>query len=77
MKLKVGDIRQDGDEQRAKPFSSFRAMSAGGYDHNDNYCAPEIKEFGSPVCSSWDQVSLVGHPILASDLMHLEFRRGE
>lgn len=59
--LKAGDVRQLGDEQATKRFNK----SNGGYMAKG--AKTELDRFRS--------VDLVGHPILAADLIHLEFRR--
>lgn len=61
--LKAGDIRKEGDQ-----FRSWRERGAMAYhgDHSDKEC----------VYTPWAIVdTLIGEPILQSDLMHLEFRR--
>lgn len=58
--LKVGDIRQLGDEVRHK---------TGGFDPwFDNVHKNDRKGL-------WRPVSLVGHPILSADLIATELRR--
>jgi hypothetical protein len=61
--LKVGDIRQKGDEVRHthKPDEKHRWTS------NFTGDGPQLYD--------WNPVLLVGHPILSSDLMIAEFRR--
>ena len=58
LKLKVGDVRKAGDEQRA--------FGLGGYYKPRNFY---------DALTDWTPTRLVGHIILASDLMHLEYRR--
>lgn len=58
-KLTVGDVRQEGDEQASRLFT-------GGV-----HMRPDRKDD----LGMWKQTQLVGHPILASDLIHLELRR--
>lgn len=61
MILKAGDIRKDGDKQReTRGWGWHNGVGNTRYPHPPG---------------PWTEVSLVGHPILASDLMHLEFRR--
>lgn len=66
MKLKTGDVRQEGDEIR---------ICLGPHG---GYFTPNRGVTGVERWSDWKHVtSLIGHPILQSDLMHLKFRRGE
>jgi hypothetical protein len=60
--LKPGDIRQVGDEQRQSDLGDYHPCHRVG--------TPRPNRPGE-----WRSVPLIGHAILASDLMHLNFRR--
>lgn len=70
--LKAGDIRQDGDEQRVSERGRV-----GGFHQNTGWMKSGCRETPAKMLGPgpWVQADHVGHPILASDLMHLEFRR--
>lgn len=56
-KLRIGDVRQEGDEvERLTPYPSWSDKDVG-YENGFN------------------PVKLIGHKILASDLMNSQFRR--
>jgi hypothetical protein len=59
-KLKVGEVRREGDETRVA-YTRYRGM----YGNDDPYL------FERP----WEPVSLIGHPILPADIVVSEFRR--
>ncbi len=62
--LKVGDIRQEGDEiRRTEPYAI--GYYTGEKDLNSDY-----KDF-----SEWQPCGLLGHRILPVDLKVAEFRR--
>lgn len=58
--LKVGDVRQQGDETRVT-YIRYKSL----YNDGEGY----------PYADPWQEVSLVGWPILPSDLFNAEFRR--
>jgi hypothetical protein len=66
MILKAGDIRQEGDEQRR----NFGEATGPG-----SYVPRFIREHNHEF--DWHPIQLIGHPILSSDVMIMEFRRGE
>lgn len=59
--LKPGDVRQKGDEVRCLQPAN-ETYSRKKQPQEDRYAL-------------WRPASLLGHPILASDLVHLELRR--
>lgn len=60
--LTLGDIRQAGDEKRVLQIEGGPYAIIAGRTH-------------TRTVSLWMKADLLGQPILASDLMHLEFRR--
>lgn len=82
MILKAGDVRQKGDQVRRDDIgpvgyechgtlSTFNSSSRSP-DRCVHWHEPRTIRPGP-----WEPVKLLGHPILQSDLMHSEFRRGE
>jgi hypothetical protein len=69
----VGTIRENGDEVRSLDLDNTRQryldmLSSKGIKPGANM----MEWFAG---QDWRQTELVGHAIMASDLMHLEFRR--
>lgn len=60
--LRAGDVRTLGDEQREFDITRNHVP---GTSHTTTKLRPW----------KWHEVALLGHVILASDLMHIEFRR--
>lgn len=58
--LAAGDVRQEGDQFRAKPFQTGRDVNSG---HLNN---PQFVNVAP---------GMFGKEILQSDMIHLEFRR--
>jgi hypothetical protein len=71
-KLQAGDTRQKGDEVRGHGgrihVCHGLLARSGQKDVLPPYPKPKPDK-------SWEPVQLLGHAILASDLMHAEFRR--
>lgn len=59
--LKAGDVRQKGDEVATRNFT--------------NTPGNKLQRDSKPTLTPFLPVHLVSYPILASDLVHLEFRR--
>jgi hypothetical protein len=79
--LKVGDTRQKGDEVRNKDRGEGDIKCHGIYQtwfSGKRLSEPECPHFHEPIPPNpgeWEPVQLLGHAILASDLMLTEFRR--
>lgn len=65
--LKENDVRQEGDEQKEREIRGSSYFGFTGY--------PSKWQELKAQTSNWRAVALLGHRILASDLVHLEFRR--
>ena len=80
MKLKAGDIRQEGDECRHKDLSPFGFDCTGSMiSFWDRYKNKRVEHEPVPRAArpgAWEPVKLIGWPILESDLMTMEYRRG-
>jgi hypothetical protein len=72
--LKAGDERREGDEARiSKLEHAATGVLAWTSKERRRYGANPVSHYDDP--GEWEPVQLLGHPILASDLMAAEFRR--
>jgi len=67
--LTAGDVRKEGDECRKAAYAI--PQEVGAWYTRMGRSPRQWKAPASP----WLPVNLLSHPILASDLIHLEFRR--
>jgi hypothetical protein len=80
--LKVGDTRQKGDEVRNKDRGEGEIKCHGIWESwfagkrlGGKVDCSHFREPTPPNPGEWEPVQLLGHAILASDLMLTEFRR--
>jgi len=81
-KFSVGTIRKEGDEVRSKGYEDVAKIIASMEQNLKDIVNPtkaikeslekRIKDLKS---TQWRKTDLVGLPIMASDLIHLEFRQ--
>ncbi len=72
----VGVIREKGDEVRRKGYSNEeREQMKEAHKKNLERPANQRRHESEFHGFDWSPTQLIGEPIMASDLMHLEFRR--
>lgn len=73
--LTANDIRQPGDEYRDLDTGDVIDTVRTFFDYRSNTWKRKPYKRREPSPGPWKPVKLVGHLILHSDLLHLEYRR--